>query len=41
MAAPRPFDVSLTNAKAMEMGFQPDTIKLSLERLKAVADEKK
>ena len=41
MAAPRPFDVSLTNVKAMEMGFQPDTIKLSLERLKSVADEKK
>ena len=41
MAAPRPRDVSLTNAKAMRMGFRPDPIKVSLERLKAVADEKK
>ena len=34
MAAPRPRDVSLTNAKAMQMGFQPDSIRVSLERLK-------
>ena len=40
MAAPRPRDVSLTNAKALEIGFQPDAIKKSLERLKAVADKK-
>lgn len=40
MAAPRPHDVSLTNAKAMQMGFQPDPIKVSLERLKAVANKK-
>jgi hypothetical protein len=40
LAAPRPLDISLTNAKALEMGFQPDTIKVSLERLKAVTDEK-
>ena len=36
MPAPRPRDVSLTNAKAMQMGFQPEPIKVSLERLKAV-----
>ena len=36
MAAPRPLDVSLTNAKAMEMGFQPDTLKVSLEQMKAI-----
>ena len=40
MAAPRPRDVSLTNAKAMQMGFQPDPVKLSLERIKAVGNEK-
>jgi hypothetical protein len=40
MAAPRRLDISLTNAKALEMGFQLDTIKVSLERLKAVTDEK-
>ena len=40
MAAPRPRDVSLTNAKATQMGFQPDPIKVSLERLKAVANKK-
>ena len=40
MAAPRPPDISLTNAKALEMGFQLDTIKVSLERLKAVANKK-
>ena len=40
MAAPRPRDVSLANAKAMEMGFQPDPIKVSLERLKAVDNKK-
>jgi len=34
MAAPRPHDVSLTNAKAMQMGFRPDPIKASLERFK-------
>ena len=39
MAAPRPHDVSLTNAKAMQMGFQPDSIKVSLERLKTVANK--
>jgi dTDP-4-dehydrorhamnose reductase len=40
MAAPRPRDVSLTNAKATRLGFQPDPIKVSLERLKAVANKK-
>ena len=40
MAAPRPRDVSLTNAKAMKMGFQLDPVKLSLERIKAVGNEK-
>ena len=40
MAAPRPRDVSLTNAKAIQMGFQPDAIKESLERLKGVVDQK-
>jgi dTDP-4-dehydrorhamnose reductase len=40
MAAPRPRDVSLTNAKAMQMGFQPESIKVSLERLKTVANQK-
>jgi len=40
MAAPRPGDVSLNNAKAMQMGFQPDPIKVSLERLEAVANKK-
>lgn len=40
LAAPRPRDVSLTNAKAMQMGFQPDPIKASLERLKAEANKK-
>jgi dTDP-4-dehydrorhamnose reductase len=34
MPAPRPRDVSLTNAKARQMGFRPDPIKLTLERLK-------
>ena len=38
MPAPRPRDVSLTNSKASQMGFRPDPIKLSLERLKAQAD---
>jgi dTDP-4-dehydrorhamnose reductase len=40
MAAPRPRDVSLTNAKAMQMGFQPDPVKVSLERIKAVSSKK-
>ena len=40
MAAPRPRDVSLTNAKAIQMGFRPDAIKESLERLKGVVDQK-
>jgi dTDP-4-dehydrorhamnose reductase len=40
MAASRPRDVSLTNARAMQMGFQPDPEKLSLERIKAVSNEK-
>ena len=40
MAAPRPRDVSLTNAKAMKMGFQLDPVKLSVERIKAVGNEK-
>ena len=40
MAAPRPHDVSLTNAIAMQMGFQPDPIKVSLEQLKAVTDKR-
>jgi dTDP-4-dehydrorhamnose reductase len=40
MAAPRPRDVSLTNVKAMQMGFQPESIKVSLERLKTVANQK-
>jgi dTDP-4-dehydrorhamnose reductase len=40
MAAPRPSDVSLNNAKAMQMGFRPDPIKVSLERLKTVANKK-
>ena len=40
MAAPRPRDVSLNNAKAMQMGFRPDPIKVSLERLKTVANKK-
>jgi dTDP-4-dehydrorhamnose reductase len=35
MAAPRPRDVSLTHEKATKMGFQPETIKASLKRLKA------
>jgi dTDP-4-dehydrorhamnose reductase len=39
MAASRPHDVSLTNARAIQMGFQPDPIKVSLEQLKAVADK--
>lgn len=34
MPAPRPRDVSLANAKAMQMGFQPEPIKVSLMRLK-------
>ena len=34
MPAPRPRDVSLTNEKAMQMGFRPEPIKASLERLK-------
>jgi len=38
MAAPRPLDVSLTHEKATKMGFQPETIKASLKRLKARAD---
>ena len=40
MAAPRPRDVSLSNAKALHLGFQPDAIKESLERLKADVDQK-
>ena len=36
MPAPRPRDVSLTNAKALQMGFRPEPLKVSLERLKAV-----
>jgi dTDP-4-dehydrorhamnose reductase len=40
MAAPRPRDVSLTSAKAMQMGFQPNPVKLSLERVKAAGNEK-
>ena len=36
MPAPRPMDVSLTNAKAKQMGFHPEPIKVSLERLQAV-----
>jgi dTDP-4-dehydrorhamnose reductase len=35
MAAPRPSDVSLTNAKALKMGFKPDPIEKSLKQLKA------
>jgi dTDP-4-dehydrorhamnose reductase len=35
MAATRPLDVSLTHEKAAKMGFQPETIKASLMRLKA------
>jgi len=38
MAAPRPLDVSLTHEKAAKMGFQPETIKASLRRLKTRAD---
>ena len=34
MPAPRPRDVSLTNVKAIEMGFQPETLKISLKRIK-------
>ena len=37
MAAARPLDVSLTHEKAAKMGFQPETITASLERLKARA----
>ena len=40
MAAPRPHDVSLTNAKAMQMGFRPDPIKVSLKSLKTMIDQK-
>jgi dTDP-4-dehydrorhamnose reductase len=40
MPAPRPSDASLNNAKAMQMGFRPDPIKVSLERLKTVANKK-
>lgn len=38
MAAPRPRDVSLTHEKATKMGFQPETIKASLKRLKVRTD---
>ena len=38
MAAARPSDVSLDCAKARKMGFQPDTIKLSLQKLRGTAE---
>jgi dTDP-4-dehydrorhamnose reductase len=38
MAAPRPADVSLNGAKAGKLGFQPETIKGSLQKLKGVVD---
>jgi nucleoside-diphosphate-sugar epimerase len=40
MAAPRTRDVSLTNANAMQMGFQPEPVRLSLERIRPWAMKK-